>query len=63
PVVPHPIQELDILAVVENPLAELSLEPHDEIMADAPAMQQEWRVEALYAPVMGSQAGLGALST
>ncbi|KAG6897665.1 hypothetical protein C0995_010280 [Termitomyces sp. Mi166 len=48
--------ELDIPAVVENPLAELSLEPCNEIMADAPAMQQGQRVEALYAPVMDSQA-------
>ncbi|KAG6869782.1 hypothetical protein C0995_000502, partial [Termitomyces sp. Mi166 len=45
PVMPCPIQEPDILAVVENPLAELLLEPHDKIMANAPAMQQEWRVE------------------
>ncbi|KAG6859468.1 hypothetical protein C0995_008247, partial [Termitomyces sp. Mi166 len=60
PVVPHPIQEPDIPAVVENPLAELSLEPYGEIMADAPAMQQGWRVEVPYAPVRGSQAGLSS---
>ncbi|KAG6871376.1 hypothetical protein C0995_005319 [Termitomyces sp. Mi166 len=59
-VMPHPIQEPDILAVVENPLAELSLEPCNEIMANTPAMQQGWRVEVLYAPVMGSQAGLSS---
>ncbi|KAG6884338.1 hypothetical protein C0995_010510 [Termitomyces sp. Mi166 len=57
---PHPIQEPDILAVVENPLAKLSLEPRDEIMADTSAMQQGQRVEALYASVMGSQAGLSS---
>ncbi|KAG6867708.1 hypothetical protein C0995_004626 [Termitomyces sp. Mi166 len=57
PVMPRPIQEPDILAVVENPLAKLSLEPRNKIMADTPAMQQGWRVEALYMPVMGSQAG------
>ncbi|KAG6887361.1 hypothetical protein C0995_015802 [Termitomyces sp. Mi166 len=57
PVVPCPIQEPDILAVVENLLAKLLLEPCDKIMADAPAMQQGWRVEAPYAPVMNSQAG------
>ncbi|KAG6883524.1 hypothetical protein C0995_012144, partial [Termitomyces sp. Mi166 len=51
---------LDILAVVENSLAKLLLEPHDEIMADTPAMQQGWRVEALYEPVMHSQAGLSS---
>ncbi|KAG6886336.1 hypothetical protein C0995_008639 [Termitomyces sp. Mi166 len=54
---PPPPHEPDILAVVENPLAELLLEPCDEIMANAPAMQQGQRVEVLYAPVMGSQAG------
>ncbi|KAG6896761.1 hypothetical protein C0995_011088 [Termitomyces sp. Mi166 len=48
--------ELDIPAVVENPLSKLSLEPHDEIMTDAPAMQQEQRVEAPHALVMSSQA-------
>ncbi|KAG6881246.1 hypothetical protein C0995_002522 [Termitomyces sp. Mi166 len=50
-------QELDIMAVVENPLSKLSLEPCDKIMTDAPAMQQEQRVEAPHAPVMSSQAG------
>ncbi|KAG6858099.1 hypothetical protein C0995_002643 [Termitomyces sp. Mi166 len=60
PVMPCPIQEPDIPAVVENPLAELLLEPCDEIIADAPAMQQGQRVEALYMPVMGSQAGLSS---
>ncbi|KAG6859229.1 hypothetical protein C0995_010544, partial [Termitomyces sp. Mi166 len=65
PVMPCPIQELDILAVVENPLAELLLEPRDEIMADTPAMQQGWRVEALYAPVMAppSQFAVVVLTT
>ncbi|KAG6901294.1 hypothetical protein C0995_013942 [Termitomyces sp. Mi166 len=50
-------QEPDILAVVENPLAKLSLEPCNKIMTDAPAMQQEQRVEAPHVPVMSSQAG------
>ncbi|KAG6895542.1 hypothetical protein C0995_012530 [Termitomyces sp. Mi166 len=59
-VMPCPIQEPDIPAVVENPLAKLLLEPHDKIMADTPAMQQGRRVEALYVPVMGSQAGLSS---
>ncbi|KAG6871341.1 hypothetical protein C0995_005865 [Termitomyces sp. Mi166 len=49
-VLPRSSQELDILAVVENPLSELLLEPCDEIMTDAPAMQQEQRVEAPHAP-------------
>ncbi|KAG6894966.1 hypothetical protein C0995_013422 [Termitomyces sp. Mi166 len=48
--------ELDIPAIVENPLSKLLLEPHDEIMTDAPAMQQEQRVEAPHTPVMSSQA-------
>ncbi|KAG6883113.1 hypothetical protein C0995_012897 [Termitomyces sp. Mi166 len=60
PVMPHSIQEPDIPAVVENPLAKLLLEPCNEIMADAPAMQQGWRFEAFYAPVMGSQAKLSS---
>ncbi|KAG6884924.1 hypothetical protein C0995_009744, partial [Termitomyces sp. Mi166 len=50
-------QELDIPAVVENPLSKLLLEPCDEIMTNAPAMQQEQRVEVPHAPVMSSQAG------
>ncbi|KAG6871183.1 hypothetical protein C0995_007435 [Termitomyces sp. Mi166 len=57
PVMPRPIQEPDISAVVENPLAELLLEPCDEIIANAPAMQQGQRVEALHAPMIGSQTG------
>ncbi|KAG6899463.1 hypothetical protein C0995_005870 [Termitomyces sp. Mi166 len=56
-VLPWSSQELDILAIVENPLSKLSLEPHDEIMTDTPAMQQEQRVEVLHMPVMSSQAG------
>ncbi|KAG6859522.1 hypothetical protein C0995_007633 [Termitomyces sp. Mi166 len=56
-VLPRSSQEPDIPAVVENPLAELSLEPRDKIMTNAPAMQQEQRVEAPHAPVMSSQAG------
>ncbi|KAG6887013.1 hypothetical protein C0995_002394 [Termitomyces sp. Mi166 len=60
PVMPRPIQEPDIPAVVENPLAKLSLEPRDKIIANAPAMQQGWRVKALYVSVMGSQAGLSS---
>ncbi|KAG6870490.1 hypothetical protein C0995_012662, partial [Termitomyces sp. Mi166 len=56
-VLPWSNQEPDILAVVENPLSELLLEPHNKIMTDAPAMQQEQRVEAPHTPVMSSQAG------
>ncbi|KAG6871127.1 hypothetical protein C0995_007920, partial [Termitomyces sp. Mi166 len=55
-VLPQSSQEPDIPAIVENPLAKLSLELHDEIMTDTPAMQQEQRVEAPHAPVMSSQA-------
>ncbi|KAG6869929.1 hypothetical protein C0995_016189, partial [Termitomyces sp. Mi166 len=40
--------ELDILA---EPLAELSLEASNQIMSDAPAVQQEQRSEAPQAPV------------
>ncbi|KAG6886384.1 hypothetical protein C0995_008264, partial [Termitomyces sp. Mi166 len=50
-------QKPDIPAIVENPLAKLLLEPRNEIMTDALAMQQEQRVEAPHAPVMSSQAG------
>ncbi|KAG6870316.1 hypothetical protein C0995_013823 [Termitomyces sp. Mi166 len=39
----HRVQELDILA---EPLAELSLEASDQIMSDAPAVQQKQRSEA-----------------
>ncbi|KAG6892719.1 hypothetical protein C0995_002612, partial [Termitomyces sp. Mi166 len=60
PVQPPSFQEPDIPAIVENPLAELLLEPHDKIMTDTPAMQQEQRVEAPHAPVMSSQAGLSS---
>ncbi|KAG6896540.1 hypothetical protein C0995_011255, partial [Termitomyces sp. Mi166 len=56
-VLPWSSQELDIPAIVENPLAKLLLEPRDKIMTDAPAMQQEQRVEAPHMPVMSSQAG------
>ncbi|KAG6896409.1 hypothetical protein C0995_011476 [Termitomyces sp. Mi166 len=56
-VLPQSSQEPDIPAIVENPLAELSLEPRDKIMTDAPAMQQEQRIEAPHVPVMSSQAG------
>ncbi|KAG6870288.1 hypothetical protein C0995_014029, partial [Termitomyces sp. Mi166 len=56
-VLPQSSQEPDIPAIVENPLAKLSLELHDEIMTDTPAMQQEQRVEAPHVPVMSSQAG------
>ncbi|KAG6888467.1 hypothetical protein C0995_008040 [Termitomyces sp. Mi166 len=52
--------ELDILAIVENPLSKLSLEPHNKIMTDAPAMQQEQRVEVPHVPVMSRQAGLSS---
>ncbi|KAG6858176.1 hypothetical protein C0995_002033, partial [Termitomyces sp. Mi166 len=44
-VLPQSSQELDIPAIVENPLAKLSLEPRDKIMTDTLAMQQEQRVE------------------
>ncbi|KAG6870678.1 hypothetical protein C0995_011386 [Termitomyces sp. Mi166 len=54
PVQPLSFQEPDIPAVVKNPLSELSLEPRDKIMTDAPAMQQEQRVEAPHVPVMSS---------
>ncbi|KAG6869620.1 hypothetical protein C0995_001731 [Termitomyces sp. Mi166 len=37
-VLPWSSQELDIPAVVENPLSELLLEPYNKIMTDAPAM-------------------------
>ncbi|KAG6870270.1 hypothetical protein C0995_000680 [Termitomyces sp. Mi166 len=43
--------ELDILA---EPLAELLLEASDQIMSDAPAVQQEQRSEAPQAPVASS---------
>ncbi|KAG6894247.1 hypothetical protein C0995_014759, partial [Termitomyces sp. Mi166 len=43
----HRVQELDILA---ESLAELSLEASDQIMSDAPAVQQEQRSEAPQAP-------------
>ncbi|KAG6869246.1 hypothetical protein C0995_003962, partial [Termitomyces sp. Mi166 len=49
-VLPWSSQEPDIPAIVENPLSELSLEPCNEIMTDAPAMQQKQRVEAPHAP-------------
>ncbi|KAG6859041.1 hypothetical protein C0995_012073, partial [Termitomyces sp. Mi166 len=42
PVPMHQVQELDILA---EPLAELLLEASDQIMSDAPAVQQEQRSE------------------
>ncbi|KAG6879343.1 hypothetical protein C0995_007337, partial [Termitomyces sp. Mi166 len=38
----HRVQELDILA---EPMAELLLEASDQIMSDAPAVQQEQRSE------------------
>ncbi|KAG6883643.1 hypothetical protein C0995_011794 [Termitomyces sp. Mi166 len=56
-VLPWSSQEPDIPAVVENPLAKLSLKPHDKIMTDAPAMQQEQKLEVPHTPVMSSQAG------
>ncbi|KAG6898844.1 hypothetical protein C0995_008099 [Termitomyces sp. Mi166 len=43
--------ELDILA---EPMAELSLEASNQIMSDAPAVQQEQRSEAPQAPVASS---------
>ncbi|KAG6881982.1 hypothetical protein C0995_016367, partial [Termitomyces sp. Mi166 len=47
----HQVQEPDILA---EPLAELSLEPSNQIMSDTPAVQQEQRSEAPQAPVVRS---------
>ncbi|KAG6882336.1 hypothetical protein C0995_014972 [Termitomyces sp. Mi166 len=47
----HRGQEPDILA---EPMAELSLEASDQIMSDAPAVQQEQRSEATQAPVASS---------
>ncbi|KAG6852500.1 hypothetical protein C0995_001759 [Termitomyces sp. Mi166 len=43
--------ELDILA---EPLAELLLEASNQIMSDAPAVQQKQRSEAPQAPVVSS---------
>ncbi|KAG6898672.1 hypothetical protein C0995_008885 [Termitomyces sp. Mi166 len=43
-------------SVMPRPIQELNI----LAVADAPAMQQGRRVEALYAPVMGSQAGLSS---
>ncbi|KAG6895522.1 hypothetical protein C0995_012552, partial [Termitomyces sp. Mi166 len=51
PVPVHRVQELDILA---EPLAELLLEASNQIMSDAPAIQQEQRSEAPQAPVASS---------
>ncbi|KAG6870340.1 hypothetical protein C0995_013692 [Termitomyces sp. Mi166 len=45
------LQELDILA---EPMAELSLEASNQIISDAPAVQQEQRSEAPQAPVASS---------
>ncbi|KAG6869657.1 hypothetical protein C0995_001452, partial [Termitomyces sp. Mi166 len=47
----HRVQELDIPA---EPLAELLLEASDQIMSDAPAVQQEQRSEVPQAPVASS---------
>ncbi|KAG6898515.1 hypothetical protein C0995_009416 [Termitomyces sp. Mi166 len=47
----HRVQELDIPAEL---MAELSLEASDQIMSDAPAVQQEQRSEAPQAPVASS---------
>ncbi|KAG6871180.1 hypothetical protein C0995_007516 [Termitomyces sp. Mi166 len=51
PMPAHQVQELDILA---EPLAELSLEASDQIMSDAPAVQQEQRSKVPQAPVASS---------
>ncbi|KAG6870702.1 hypothetical protein C0995_011257 [Termitomyces sp. Mi166 len=49
---PRPLKlEPDILA---EPLAELSLEASNQIMSDAPAVQQEQRSKVLQAPVVSS---------
>ncbi|KAG6859912.1 hypothetical protein C0995_002042 [Termitomyces sp. Mi166 len=45
------LEEPDILA---EPLAELLLEASDQIMSDAPAVQQEQRSEVPQAPVASS---------
>ncbi|KAG6859148.1 hypothetical protein C0995_011185 [Termitomyces sp. Mi166 len=47
----HQVQELNILA---EPLAELSLKASDQIMSDAPAVQQEQRSKAPQAPIASS---------
>ncbi|KAG6883881.1 hypothetical protein C0995_011381 [Termitomyces sp. Mi166 len=47
----HRVQEPDIPA---EPLAELSLEASDQIMSDAPAVQQEQRSKAPQVPVVSS---------
>ncbi|KAG6859596.1 hypothetical protein C0995_006791, partial [Termitomyces sp. Mi166 len=47
----HQVQELDILA---EPLSELLLKASDQIMSNAPAVQQEQRSEAPHAPVVSS---------
>ncbi|KAG6859117.1 hypothetical protein C0995_011177 [Termitomyces sp. Mi166 len=47
----HRVQELDIPA---EPLAELLLEASDQIMSNAPAVQQEQRSEVPQAPVASS---------
>ncbi|KAG6859179.1 hypothetical protein C0995_010937, partial [Termitomyces sp. Mi166 len=47
----HRVQELDIPA---EPMAELSLEASDQIMSNAPAVQQEQRSKAPQAPVASS---------
>ncbi|KAG6881082.1 hypothetical protein C0995_003114 [Termitomyces sp. Mi166 len=51
PMPAHRVQELDILA---EPLAELSLEASDQIMSDAPAVQQEQRSKMPQVPVVSS---------
>ncbi|KAG6894852.1 hypothetical protein C0995_013579, partial [Termitomyces sp. Mi166 len=51
PMLVHRVQEPDIPA---EPMAELSLEASDQIMSDAPAVQQEQRSEAPQAPVASS---------
>ncbi|KAG6862773.1 hypothetical protein C0995_008595, partial [Termitomyces sp. Mi166 len=47
----HQVQEPDIPA---EPLAELLLEASDQIMSDAPAVQQEQKSKAPQAPVASS---------
>ncbi|KAG6858917.1 hypothetical protein C0995_012910 [Termitomyces sp. Mi166 len=51
PMPAHRVQELDIPA---EPLAELLLEASNQIMSDAPAVQQKQRSEAPQAPVASS---------
>ncbi|KAG6880768.1 hypothetical protein C0995_004503, partial [Termitomyces sp. Mi166 len=48
------ISEQGVYLEVAEPMAELLLEASDQIMSDAPAVQQEQRSEAPQAPVASS---------